>query len=151
MAHNSYIRSLHFPTADNFTTAPLIGETRALELVKLRGPQPALLFSPPGKHPDDSLVCELGGLGYFDVGLSVGVWAGKNCCMSDLFMGVSGEEGERWWKVDVAWVVGGGWESVAIRWVFLGCWVPTNFWRWSLIHVCIRFNYVICHLLSSSI
>jgi hypothetical protein len=40
--------------------------------------QPALLFSPSGKRPVDSLVYELGGLGYFDVGLSVGVWAEEN-------------------------------------------------------------------------
>jgi hypothetical protein len=79
ITRNPYKYTLHFPTADNFTTAPLIGEPRALELAKLLSL--ALFFSPSGKHPDDSLVCELGGLGYFDVGLSVGVRAEKNGCM----------------------------------------------------------------------
>jgi hypothetical protein len=68
--------------------------------------QPALVFCPSGKHPGDSLVCELGGLGYFDVGLSVGVRAEKNGCVIVSLLGASGEMVEG----DVRWDVGEFWD-----------------------------------------
>jgi hypothetical protein len=82
--------------------------------------QPALVFCPSGKHPGDSLVCELGGLGYFDVGLSVGVRAEKNGCVIVSLLGASGEMVEE--MCDGMLVnFGIGWESVAIRWGLFGC------------------------------
>jgi hypothetical protein len=52
------------------------------------------------------LVCELGGLGYFDVGLSVGVRAEKNGCVIVSLLGASGEMVEG----DVRWDVGEFWD-----------------------------------------